>query len=231
MNGGFRKIYSEISDRYELINHILTFGLDVVCRGRAARLAASGGGTRWLDVCSGTGDMVVDLQQFAQNGTAVFAADFSAPMLHRAAEKPGAKGVKFLMADAGTLPFGDETFDLVTISFATRNINSSRQKLIERFGEFHRVLKPGGRFVNLETSQPRWRLIRSLMHLYVRLTVKPIGSWISGTKSGYAYLAGSIPRFYSVEELAEILHQAGFAEVSFKRMYMGITAVHKATKR
>jgi demethylmenaquinone methyltransferase/2-methoxy-6-polyprenyl-1,4-benzoquinol methylase len=116
--------------------------------------------------------------------------------------------IRFTLADASHLPFPNETFDLVTISFATRNINVSKKTLLERFREFHRILRRGGRFVNLETSQPPSWLVRRAFHLYVRLTVKRLGSRISGSSAGYAYLAQTIPRFYNAMELADLMRQA-----------------------
>jgi demethylmenaquinone methyltransferase/2-methoxy-6-polyprenyl-1,4-benzoquinol methylase len=118
----------------------------------------------------------------------------------------------------------------VTISFATRNINVSKKILVERLKEFQRILKPGGRFVNLETSQPPSRLIRRIFHLYVRFTVNRLGSGISGSKAGYAYLAQTIPRFYYAGELAEIMRQAGFTRVSIHPMLFGVAAIHRGVK-
>jgi demethylmenaquinone methyltransferase / 2-methoxy-6-polyprenyl-1,4-benzoquinol methylase len=230
MNKNVQKIYSRIPSRYELINHILTLGLDILSRKRTAKLAASGGGDHWLDVCSGTGETIHYLAEYANNGTGLFTADFSLPMTLIAAGKKSKKKINYSIADAANLPFTDSSFDLITISFATRNLNSSRDILIKHLREFNRVLKPGGRFVNLETSQPRFGLIKSLMHFYIKLTVKPIGSALSGSASAYSYLASTIPRFYQPEDFVEILKEAGFSEVSFKRMYLGISAVHLAIK-
>jgi len=230
MSKGLQRIYTELPEHYELIDHILTLGIDIMCRRRAAKIAIADGGSRWLDMCSGTGEMVANLKRLSQNGTSLTACDFSLPMLRKATLKKEAEDIRFALSEAGALPFRDETFDLVTVSFATRNLNSSRETLVRRFAEFRRVLKPGGRYVNLETSQPRLGIIRKLMHLYVGLTVKQVGSWISGSKDGYSYLAKTIPKFYRAEELAEILTEAGFSEVSFKRLFFGITAVHKAVK-
>jgi demethylmenaquinone methyltransferase / 2-methoxy-6-polyprenyl-1,4-benzoquinol methylase len=230
MNKGVQKIFGEVPQTYELVNHVLTFGMDVICRRRAARIAAEGGGIRWLDVCSGTGEMAANLVRLSRNGTSVFAADFSLPMLSKATEKKESDRITFVIADVKTLPFPDNSFDLITISFATRNINIDRDILIEHLKEFHRVLRPGGRFVNLETSQPRFSWMRRLMHLYVKLAVKPIGSGISGSKAGYAYLSHTIPRFYQPEEFAEIIQQAGFGKVTYKKMFGGVIAVHKGIK-
>ena len=230
MNKGIQKIFSQIPKRYELINHILTLGLDIVCRKRAAKIGASGGGTNWLDVCTGTGEMAIYLSRLKQNGTSIMTADFSIPMVRQARQKPEARDISFVISDAAHLPFEKNTVDLIHISFATRNINTSREKLIEHFREFYRVLKPGGRLINLETSQPKSKPIRTLMHLYIKLTVKQIGSMISGSEAGYAYLSKTIPRFYPAEELAEILKESGFKEVTYDRMFAGITAIHKAIK-
>lgn len=230
MNKGIQKIFSEVPARYELINHLLTFGMDIYCRRKAVTIAVKDGGDVWLDICSGTGEMALYLQNFANNGTAVIAADFSLPMLTIARKKPNANRINFLLTDAGSLPLRNNSLDLITVSFATRNLNTNREVLTNTFREFHRVLKPGGRFINLETSQPRWSLFRKLMHLYVKLTVKRIGAAISGSKSGYTYLSSTIPRFYPPEELAEILRQAGFLDVTFRRLFLGVTAIHKAVK-
>jgi len=117
------------------------------------------------------------------------------------------------------------------MSFATRNINVSKEILIQSFAEYHRVLKPGGRFVNLETSRPPFSPIRKGFDLYVKLFVKQIGGRISGSRRAYAYLAGTIPRFYPAEELADIMKQAGFEDVTFQRLLFGAAAIHQAEKR
>jgi len=230
MNKSIRDIFSEVPETYELINHILTFGFDILWRKRAAKIAVRSGGTRWLDVCTGTGEMALRLCRFAKNGTNVYAADFSLPMLKKAMEKPEGSCVKFLLSDIKNLPFPDDTFDLVTISFATRNINLSRNILTQSFKEFYRILRKSGHFINLETSQPSYSLIRKVFHAHIRLFVKQIGNLVSGSKSGYAYLANSIPRFYRPEDLAYIMYQAGFSNIKIKRLMLGAAAIHRGTK-
>jgi len=229
MANGIQKIYAEIPRTYELINHVLTFGFDIYCRKKAVKTALADGGNRFLDICSGTGEIACYLKA-KSNGSQVVAADFSLPMMKVGASKPEAKNISFVISEAGELPFHDNYFDLITISFATRNINKNREALINYFSEFRRVLKPGGRFINLETSQPPNRTIRKLMHRYVDLTVRKIGRTISGSKYGYNYLASTIPRFYDANELTEILKEAGFSEVYPKPMFFGAAAIHKAVK-
>jgi demethylmenaquinone methyltransferase/2-methoxy-6-polyprenyl-1,4-benzoquinol methylase len=151
-------------------------------------------------------------------------------MLAQARSKPCAEETRFLISDVKTLPFADQSLDLITLSFATRNINLSKEVLVRTFAEFRRVLRPGGRLVTVETSQPPSRFIRRGFHLHVKLLVKPIGSRVSGSRRGYAYLAHTIPRFYPADELAEILGQAGFSDVAYKRLFFGVAAIHQAIR-
>jgi len=226
-----QKIFSEVPRTYRLLNHLLTLGQDTIWRRRAARIAALGGGTRWLDACGGTGEMATCLSHLAKDGTSIVAADFSLPMMGKAIEKPEAKRIAFTLADVGRLPFRDNSFDTITISFATRNLNISKNNLFKCLREFHRVLRPGGRFVNLETSQPRFAPIRWMFHLYVKATVGPIGHLVSGSDIAYTYLSHSMRHFYSPEKFAEIIRQAGFCEVGFNRVLFGAAAIHKAVKQ
>lgn len=217
-------------DRYELVNRVLTFRMDAAWRKRAAGVASGRGGTRWIDVCSGTGEMAVDLSRLAGEDTQVFAVDFSMPMLDKAVRKPEGERINFLLSDAGELPFADDSFDLVTISFATRNINLNRDVLIEKFREFYRVLRPGGSFINLETSQPSSSVVRKLFHMYVKTFVRPVGSLISGTRPGYAYLSRTIPKFYGPGELTGLMQEAGFENVTHQRLLFGVAAIHQGVK-
>ena len=230
MNRGLQRVYAQIAPKYELVNHLLTLGLDIRWRRAAARQAAQAGGLRWLDVCCGTGEMALDLKRRAGAEVRIFGADFSLPMLERARAKPAASEISFVCTQADALPFADESFDLLTIAFAARNLNTTRDALVSCFRELARVLKPGGWFVNVETSQPPSRLIRTLYKTYVGLFVQQLGKLVSGHEPGYGYLASSIAGFYDADELASLLRQAGFAEVTYRRMLFGAVAVHKSVK-
>jgi demethylmenaquinone methyltransferase/2-methoxy-6-polyprenyl-1,4-benzoquinol methylase len=227
---GVQRIYTEVAKTYELVNHVLTLGLDIRWRKKAAQIAAQKGGTLWLDVCSGTGEMAQNLSILSGEGVDIFAVDFSHPMLKKAMEKRNVPNLFPIIAEAGGLPFPDESFDLVSISFATRNLNP-RQEILESYmKEFNRILKPGGHFVNLETSQPSVKIIRKLFHFYVNWIVRSVGWILSGSKTGYRYLSFTIPRFYSPDEFVKILRQSGFSHVEYRQLFLGISAIHLAKK-
>jgi demethylmenaquinone methyltransferase/2-methoxy-6-polyprenyl-1,4-benzoquinol methylase len=228
MSKGVQRIFSEAARTYEMINHLLTFGLDILLRKKATDIIPSIEGGKWLDVCSGTGEMAASLHHVADETTRVVASDFSIDMLRVAGIKPEFASIHRALADSGRLPFQDDSFDLVTISYATRNLNPTREHLIAYLQEFHRVLKPGGIFLNLETSQPSLSVIRTAYHFYLRYGVRWLGSLISGSKTGYAYLSYTVPRFYGKKEFARIISSAGFSDVRAKSFFFGIFALHQA---
>ena len=203
------------------------------CRWRrsAADEVMNAGGCRYLDVCTGTGEMAELLHRLSDDDTGVWAVDFSREMLSVAARKHGNAVVRFVRADVCELPFPAETFDAAVISFALRNLNRNPEALLDYLREVRRVLAPGGRLVILETSQPGPGLVRKLFHLYVGLAVRPVGRLIAGSKAGYDFLATSIVRFYDPATLSELLERAGYSDVRFRRKMFGAVAVHTAFKQ
>ncbi|MBN2371302.1 MAG: ubiquinone/menaquinone biosynthesis methyltransferase [Vicinamibacteria bacterium] len=225
-----RRRFAEAAPTYDKLNHILTFGLDVVWRRCASRVAAHDRPKRCLDACTGTADMAIVLRKRLSRGALIMAADVSTPMIELARRKKGSAGVRFVVADARALPFPNASLDLVTVSFAARNLNAGAESLVSCLIEFHRVLRPGGRFVNLETSRPRSAMLRWLTRRYVRACVESLGGAVSGSRSAYAYLASSIPRFLDANELAARIQNAGFARVVVRRLTWGVAAIHEAFK-
>ncbi|MFW6140691.1 MAG: ubiquinone/menaquinone biosynthesis methyltransferase [Acidobacteriota bacterium] len=243
MKKGIQKIYEDVAPTYELINHVLTFGLDILWRKRAARKAGrlvkthnsgSSQTPRLLDVCSGTGEMARDLAAHmigrTERKAEIYAADGSFHMIHLAKDKKDLRRVPFTLADAGNLPFPDQFFDLVTISFSTRNLNPNPQVMLSYLKEFNRILKPGGYFLNLETSQPPLKIIRNFYHLYIRFVVKHVGYFISGSKAGYKYLSYTMPRFYDAQGFSSLCLKAGFSFVQHRLFFLGVAALHTAQK-
>jgi demethylmenaquinone methyltransferase/2-methoxy-6-polyprenyl-1,4-benzoquinol methylase len=131
-------------------------------------------------------------------------------------------------AAADALPFPDDSFGLVTVTFAARNLRSRSGLFASSLGEIRRVLRPGGTFVNLETSQPRLGPVRALLHAYARLGVGRLGRMLTGERDGYAYLSGSIRSFPGARELAGEMLEAGFSAVTWREMMLGAVAIHEA---
>ncbi|MFC2048445.1 ubiquinone/menaquinone biosynthesis methyltransferase [Chloroflexota bacterium] len=227
-------IFTAVPRRYDLINCVITWGLDRRWRLKAARECLTLHPKKLLDLCCGTGDLAIELAYLTGENVELIGVDYSLPMLEIAAEKAGcsAKGrkVSFIYGDVVNLPFPDGYFDCVGISFAFRNL-TYKNSLAERYlAEVVRVLKPGGRFVILETSQPKTKLVRQFFHLYLRWFVFRLGSFLSGNRRAYNYLAKSAARFYTPDELGELLITAGFRQVSFRRLLFGVATIHVAVK-
>lgn len=225
MSEPLKNLFSKIPKSYDFINQVLTFGFDNYWRKRTAKIGLKLPGNFYLDVCTGTGKQAFFLNKYKKNK--VCGVDFCFPMLKKAK-----KGQNFnvFLAEARALPFKDETFDILTISFATRNLNTTKDALLDSFKEFKRVLKKGGHFLNLETTQPPFFILKGILHLYSKIFIKPIGAFISGSKEAYAYLSSTIPRFYSAPDLKEILMEAGFSEVKFKYLFPYVVALHISKK-
>lgn len=227
-------MFAAIPARYDLLNRLLTCGMDERWRRQAARecLRHARGGV--LDLACGTGDLALHLARLAGPDLEVVGLDFAGPMLRLARAKAQVAGLagkaSFIHGDAANLPFRDGHFSVVGTSFAFRNI-SYRNPLRERYlSEVQRVLAPGGRFVIVETSQPRNRLLKSWFHAYLRIAVSGIGSLVSGHRGAYRYLAESARRFYAPDEVAALLMSAGFQEVHAQPLLGGVAALHVAAK-
>jgi demethylmenaquinone methyltransferase/2-methoxy-6-polyprenyl-1,4-benzoquinol methylase len=220
--------YDGIFRYYETANTILTFGLDAYWRNEAARIVLAARPDSCLDVCTGTGGLAVLIHKLSEGRIKVTGLDFNESMLSAARAKTSR--IVFIRGDAGTLPFPDETFDALTVSFAARNLDTGRAALITIFKEFQRVLKPGGIFVNLETSQPENIFIKKVFHLYVKIIAALVAALFPGSRSAYSFLAGTIRGFYTAETLSTLLIEAGFARVRVSPSLLGAVALHKAVK-
>lgn len=227
-------MFTALPPRYDLINHVVTWCLDKRWRRKAARECLSARPHRVLDLCCGTGDLAIDLARLAPHDIEITGLDFSQPMLDIAAKKAAlaAEGgtITFIHGDAADLPFADGYFDCVGISFAFRNLTYQNPMTAKYLAQIWRVLPEGGRFVAVETSQPKSRLVRWFYHRYLRWFVAPIGRWLSGNKDAYRYLAESTTRFFTPEELRAMMKAAGFGEVFFRPLFLGAVAIMVATK-
>jgi demethylmenaquinone methyltransferase/2-methoxy-6-polyprenyl-1,4-benzoquinol methylase len=227
-------MFLAIPGRYDLINHIITFGLDWRWRRLAVSTCLEGGPQRILDIGCGTGDLAIGLARRTGEEVAVKGLDYSPPMLVLARAKADQAGVagriEFVHGDATELPFPDAYFDTAGISFAFRNLTYQNPGRQQHLAEVFRVLRPGGRYVIVESSQPGPRFIRAVCHLYLRTFVAPVGTWLSGNRGAYRYLAESARRFYTPEEVREMLLAAGFARVGYRPLFFGAAGIHIATR-
>ncbi len=220
-----QRMFAEISERYDLLNRVLSGGTDVAWRRLTAREALRPGDRMILDLACGTGDLALELQKQAPKAR-VIGADFTGPMLRLAQRKERTdKPISWIEADGLKLPFQSNTFDLITIAFGIRNMESLQGAL----KEILRVLKPGGRLAILEFSHPDNAIIRNLYMPYFLHVLPRIGAVLS-QKSAYLYLPQSVLHFPNRRELGRELKQAGYARVRHAALSFGIAALHIADK-
>jgi demethylmenaquinone methyltransferase/2-methoxy-6-polyprenyl-1,4-benzoquinol methylase len=218
-------MFDRIAPRYDLLNHLLSLGTDLGWRRRAVAAAAPALGERALDLCCGTGDLALSL---ARAGARVAGADFSAPMLARAAGKARRAGRELLLcgADALALPFRDGSFDVATVAFGVRNLTEPLAGL----REIRRTLRPGGRLVVLEFARPRGALLRRLYPLYLRTVLPAAGLLVAGSADAYRYLGDSIGNFFDQERFRALLAEAGYFPEAPLDLSGGIAAVYRARR-
>lgn len=226
--GYVRDMFTRITPRYDLMNRLMTFGLDQGWRRRVVAEATVPPGGRALDVASGTGDIALGFGP----GVHVTASDFTESMLVQGRRKALARrgdagpSVAFVAGDALALPFGDGTFDAVTSGFAMRNVAD----IGAAFAEMCRVTRPGGRVVCLEVARPRHAVVRWGHAAYFRGVVPLLGRLVTGQPAAYAYLPASAAKFPPPPELAAIMQAAGWRQVRYTLVGLGAAAIHVGVK-
>jgi demethylmenaquinone methyltransferase/2-methoxy-6-polyprenyl-1,4-benzoquinol methylase len=222
-------MFDRIAGVYDLMNTAMTAGLHHGWRERAADRAELEPGETALDVCCGTGDLALALAERVGPYGRVVGSDFSERMLDLAREKAdrrGADQVRFEWADALALPYEEESFDAVTVGFGVRNLADLEHGLLE----MARVLKPGGRLVVLEITQPRRPPLSTFFALWFDRLVPLLGA-LAGDRAAYSYLPSSVRRFPAAPELAEIMGETGLSEIHFRLLAGGIVAIHAGLRR
>jgi demethylmenaquinone methyltransferase / 2-methoxy-6-polyprenyl-1,4-benzoquinol methylase len=212
-------MFDRIAPLYDLMNRLMTAGLDQGWRRAAAR-AVVRPGDRVLDLCCGTGDLALAGQE---EGGDVTAVDFSAPMLERARSK--SSEIVWLEADALHLPLADASFDAVTIGFGLRNVASAEQGL----AEMRRVLTPGGRLAVLDVTRPRG-LLAPFYNVWFDALIPAVGKLLPGG-AAFTYLPASVRRFPEPRELARLMDEAGFEQIRWRLFAGGIVALHSGVAR
>lgn len=217
-------MFDEVAPAYDRSNTVLSFGQAALWRIATRRALEVGAGSLVLDMAAGTGTSSVAI---ARTGAHVIAADFSPGMIAEGKRRhPHVSNVEFALADATKLPFEDNRFDAVTISFGLRNVVDVPAAL----AEFYRVTKPGGRIVVCEFSTPPNPLVRAAYHGYQRWVMPVLVRLVSSNAAAYDYLNESIADWPAQAELASRIRAAGYTQVAWRNLSAGIVALHRGLK-
>lgn len=224
-----REIFDSIAPSYDLLNHLLSMGLDRRWWGRAARSfreVLARPEAQVLDLCCGTGDMTAALlRERPGNAKAVVGLDFSGEMLDRARLKYAGANAEWVKGDAMHLPYADGSFDLVTAAFGFRNLTNYAEGLTE----IYRVLAPGGRIGILECNQPEG--LRGIGYgIYFRHLLPLVGGMISGKRAAYQYLPESVARFPRPKQMLAMIRDAGFEECGWDGYLLRAAGLYRGVK-
>lgn len=214
-------MFDDVAGRYDITNDILSLGQDRLWRRAVVKAVAARPGETVLDIAAGTG---TSSEPFADSGVRVVPADFSLGMLRVGRTRRDDLG--FTAADAMRLPFADDSFDAVTMSFGLRNVADISVAL----AEFLRVTKPGGRLVICEFSAPTNAAFRKVYLQYLMAALPRVARRVSSNPESYVYLAESIAAWPAQRALGQVIHDVGWDEVQWRNLSGGIVALHRATK-
>ncbi len=222
--------FSSVAPRYDLANHWLSGGIDFYWRKCLVDLARQKQSTNILDLATGSGDVLFALRKGLDEKVRLTGLDFCEPMLEQARLKRDknelvSENNQFLHGDCLQLPFEDQSFDLITISFGLRNLADREKGLSEML----RVLRPGGRLIVLEFTQP-YLWFRPFYYLYLKGLLPWVARWLTGDRDAYLYLGSSISEFPNRAGLSREIQKAGFSQVQAKALTFSIVALHEAKK-
>ena len=223
-----RDMFNAIARRYDLLNHLLSGGIDIYWRRRALECLRGGRPERILDMATGTGDFA--LAAARKMPDQIVGIDMAFEMLRRGADKVVDKNPRMpfglLVGDAEGLPFAASTFNVVMGAFGVRNFGSIPAGLAEA----HRVLKPGGEILILDFCEPTAPLFRQLYLFYFHKVLPTVGGLVSGERQAYAYLPRSVGHFPQGQAFVDLLDEAGFIETDNTPLTLGISAVYQGVK-
>jgi demethylmenaquinone methyltransferase/2-methoxy-6-polyprenyl-1,4-benzoquinol methylase len=223
-------MFDAIAGRYDLLNHLLSGGIDRHWRTRAIRSLRLTGAECVLDVCTGTGDLAIAAMSGRPPAARVLGVDFARAMLdvgQRKLRRLRLDGrVALVRGDATRIPAADRSVDAVTVAFGIRNVENTSAACTE----MHRVLKSGGRLAILEFSVPTTPVWRTVYGWYLRRILPRMGRWLSRHDGAYAYLPASIDAFATPDELVTILRQAGFIDIAAVPLTFGSVCLYTARR-
>lgn len=226
---GVRQMFDDIAHRYDLLNRLLSFGIDRRWRRFAVSQLSIPAGGRVLDIATGTCDVALEVAENTDPSVKIVGEDFTQGMLVQGQQKLNSSvhGERIMLVNAPCeeIPHPDASFDAITIAFGIRNVVDRPAGL----REMHRVLKPGGRMVILEFSNPRSQLFRKLYYFYFQKILPTIGGFLS-KRSAYQYLPDSVLEFPAQEEFSRMMGEAGFSRLQHCALTFGIATVYVGDK-
>jgi len=222
-------MFNDIAPRYDFLNRFLSLGIDVIWRKKALRMLKKDRPQKMLDVATGTGDFAIMAHKILQPQH-ITGIDISAGMLEfgrQKIENAGLSGkISLQLGDSETISFADQTFDAITVAYGVRNFENIEKGLSEMF----RVLKPGGKLIILEFSNPTAFPIKQLYHFYFKYITPKVGKLVSKNRDAYEYLPDSVKAFPQGQVMCDILTNIGFQAVTCKTLTFGISSVYCATR-
>ncbi len=237
-NHPLKEFYTDIHVSYDRVNHLFTFGRDRKWRKRAAAELLRSAPENILDLCTGTGDLVLEVARLVEKGVHLTGYDFNNAMLEEARKKHGAlqqidsiSPVEFVEGDASHMPFEDGQFDAVGITFGIRNLMFENTAADRHLAELYRILRSGGTLVVLESSRPENRLWRFFNTLYLKMILPYLGGVVSGNLQAYKYLARSSENYYTIREMNRILEHTGFRIIRTAPLFLGSAMLVVAEKK
>ncbi|QPH55748.1 bifunctional demethylmenaquinone methyltransferase/2-methoxy-6-polyprenyl-1,4-benzoquinol methylase UbiE [Pontivivens ytuae] len=219
-------VFTSVASKYDIMNDVMSVGIHRLWKDAMMDWLAPRPHQHLLDVAGGTGDIA--FRFLKRGGGQATVCDMTESMLEAGKQRPEAQGapMEWVVGDAMALPFADNSFDVYTISFGIRNVTRPEDALAEAF----RVLKPGGRFLCLEFSQIPNDLLQRLYDAYSFNVIPAMGQAIAQDRESYQYLVESIRKFPDQESFATLIRQAGFENVRYRNLSMGIACLHSGWK-
>ena len=225
-----RAMFDRIAPSYDMLNHLLSLGIDHLWRRRAVRELRKFAPKRVLDLATGTCDLAIAIAKGIED-VKVVGTDISTEMVEVGRVKVAKRGlseqIELGIADAENLPYGEGEFDAVTVGFGVRNFSNKEQGL----SEMARVLRSGGVVVILEFSRPNNKIFAPIFRFYFHKVMPVVGGWISGDRAAYDYLPASVDKFPSPERFIEMMREAGLQECRAKRLTFGVAYIYIGVKR
>lgn len=223
-----RRMFNSIAHRYDFLNHFLSFGIDRRWRRKLVKIAGQSNPQKILDVATGTADLAIELAKL--NPEHITGVDISEKMLDFGRKKIEKlqlhETIQLGQSDAETLPYDDESFDLVTVAFGVRNF----ENLSSGLKEINRVVRHGGHLAVLEFTMPDKFPVRKLYRFYFKFLLPTLGRWISRDPGAYTYLPESVETFPHGAAFAKELEQAGFSSVEIHPLTFGIASIYIASR-